>query len=202
SALAARFLAREDAGRLLVIGAGALAPQLARAHAAVRPIRRVLVWNRTPARAGAVAAELAAEGLVAEAAPDLEAAVRQADIVTCCTMSREPLVRGAWLQPGAHVDLVGAFTPDMRESDDAVMRRARVFVDTFDGALAEAGDVVLAMASGALERSAIRADLFGLCRGERPGRTAPDEITVFKSVGCALEDLVAARLVVERAGPG
>jgi alanine dehydrogenase len=201
SALAADFLARPDAERLLVVGAGALAPQLARAHAARRPIRRIQVWNRTAERAAALAGRLAADGLAAEPAPDLEGAVREADIVTCCTMSREPLVRGAWLKPGAHVDLVGAFTPAMRESDDEVMRRGSVFVDTFDGALTEAGDVLLALASGALERAAIRADLMGLCRGEHPGRTAPEEITVFKSVGSALEDLVAARLVVERAGP-
>jgi ornithine cyclodeaminase len=198
SALAADYLARPDAARLLVVGAGAMAPHLARAHAAVRPIRRIEIWNRTPARAAAVAAGLAGEGLEAVAAADLEAAVGAADIVSCCTMSREPLVLGAWLRPGTHLDLIGAFTAAMRETDDAAMRRSAVFVDTFDGALAEGGDLIQAIAAGSLDRAAIRADLFQLCRGLRPGRASAAEITVFKSVGCALEDLVAARLVVER----
>jgi ornithine cyclodeaminase len=175
-----------------------MAPHLARAHAAMRPIRRIEIWNRTPARAVAVAAELAGEGLEAVAAADLEAAVATADLVSCCTMSQEPLVLGAWLRPGTHLDLIGAFTAGMRETDDAAMRRSAVFVDTFDGALAEGGDVIQAIAAGALDRAAIRADLFQLCRGLRPGRASAAEITVFKSVGCALEDLVAARLVVER----
>jgi ornithine cyclodeaminase len=123
--------------------------------------------------------------------------VRDADIVSCATMSREPLVRGAWLKPSAHVDLVGAFTPEMRESDDEVMRRGEVFVDTLEGALAEAGDILQAIASGALAKERIRADLHGLCAGLHPGRSDPAAITVFKSVGTALEDLVAARLVHE-----
>jgi ornithine cyclodeaminase len=197
SALAASYLARPDARRLVVVGAGALAPHLVRAHAHVRPIAEVAVWNRTPARAAAVAEELAAEGIAAVATPDLEAAVRAADIVTCATMSREPLVHGAWLAPGCHVDLVGAFTPEMREADNETMRRGEVFVDTFEGALAEAGDILRAIAAGALARDAIRADLQALCRGEHPGRTSEAAITVFKSVGTALEDLIAAKLVHE-----
>ena len=197
SALAAGYLARPDASRLVMVGAGALAPHMVRAHAAVRPIREVRVWNRTHAKAEAVAAELAAEGFAAEAVRDLEAAARGADVVSCATMSAEPVLRGDWLAPGTHLDLVGAFRPTMREADDAAIRRAEVFVDTRAGALAEAGDVIQALASGALSEAAIRADLFDLCRGLHPGREAAEAITLFKSVGTALEDLAAARLVVE-----
>ncbi|MFO1071054.1 MAG: ornithine cyclodeaminase family protein [Geminicoccaceae bacterium] len=195
SALAASFLARPDATRLLVVGAGALGPNLARAHASVRPITEIAVWNRTPARAETVAAELAAEGFDARAEPDLDAALGWADIVTCATMSRDPLVRGDRLRPGTHVDLVGAFAPDMRESDDALMRRAHLVVDARDAALAEAGDILQAIASGAIDADAIRSDLFELVRGTGLGRPSAEAVTVFKSVGNALEDLVAARLV-------
>jgi ornithine cyclodeaminase/alanine dehydrogenase-like protein (mu-crystallin family) len=124
--------------------------------------------------------------------------VRRAHIVSCGTLSTEPLVRGAWLQPGTHLDLVGAFTPTMREADDEALRRARVFLDTRAGAMTEAGEIVQAMASGALQRDDIQGDLFDLARGDVPGRSSPDEITLFKSVGCSLEDLVAAELCFVR----
>lgn len=198
SAMAAGWLARADARRLLVIGAGALGPHLARAHSAARPIEAIRIWNRTADRAVAVAEALQAEGLPAEATVDLDAALGWADIVSCGTMSREPLVRGTLLRPGAHVDLVGAFTATMRESDDAAMARARVFVDARDAALAEAGDILLAIAAGAFAAADIQADLFELARGTAAGRRSDDEITLFKSVGNALEDLAAARLVVGR----
>ncbi len=198
SAMAAGWLARADARRLLVIGAGALGPHLARAHSAARPIEAIRIWNRTADRAVAVAEALQAEGLPAEATVDLDAALGWADIVSCGTMSREPLVRGGLLRPGTHVDLVGAFTATMRESDDAAMRRARVFVDARDAALAEAGDILLAIAAGAFAAADIQADLFELARGTAAGRRSDDEITLFKSVGNALEDLAAARLVVGR----
>lgn len=198
SALAARHLAREDASTHLMIGAGALAPHLVRAHAAVRPIRRVLLWNRTRERAERLASALAAEGLAAEIVEDRGAAVAEADIVTCATLSRTPLVEGRQVRPGTHVDLVGAFRPDMRESDDELIRRARVFVDTREGALAEAGDIVQAIASGVLSAGEIAGDLYDLCSGRVAGRREPDEVTVFKSVGTAVEDLVAAARVLER----
>ncbi len=196
SALAARFLAREDASTLLVIGAGSLAPHLVRAHATVRPVRRVMVWNRTPARARALAETLAREGFEARAVEDRIAALAEAEIVSCATMSPEPLMSGEHLRPGTHVDLVGAFRPDMREGDDALMRRARVYVDTMAGALAEAGDILRALESGALAEDAICGDLYALCQGKAEGRKDPAEITVFKSVGSAVEDLAAAALVV------
>jgi ornithine cyclodeaminase len=198
SALAASFLAREDASSLLVVGAGALSPFLARAHAAVRPVRRIRIWNRTQANAQTIVAGLADLGLDVAVAPDLDAAVAEADIVSSCTIAPEPLIKGALLRPGAHVDLVGGFTPTMREADDDAIRRARVHVDTLAGATKEAGDIVQPLASGALAREAIAGDLFGLARGEIAGRGSAQEITLFKSVGAALEDL-AAGIAVYRA---
>lgn len=191
SALAASYLARKDASRLLVIGAGALSPFLAKAHAAVRPITTIRIWNRTPANAEKVAAALRAEGLPASAVGDLDAELAEADVVASATISNTPLVKGALLKPGAHVDLVGGFTPDMREADDDAIKRARVYVDTRAGATKEAGDIVQPLASGLLKSEAIIADLHELARGEKQGRQTDSEITLFKSVGAALEDLAA-----------
>ena len=198
SALAASYLAREDASRLLVIGAGALSSFLAKAHSAVRPIETIRIWNRTPANAEKIAAELRAEGFAAEAASDLETELGKADIVSSATISSTPLVSGALLKAGAHVDLVGGFTPDMREADDDAIRRARVFVDTRAGATKEAGDIVKPLASGVLSEGGIVAELAELARGEKKGRESAAEITLFKSVGAALEDL-AAGIAVYRA---
>ncbi|MGI6854921.1 ornithine cyclodeaminase family protein [Mesorhizobium sp. 1B3] len=197
SALAATYLAREDAAKLLVVGAGALCPFLAKAHSAVRSIDEVRIWNRTDANAEKAAEALRADGLNATATTDLDAALGWADIVSCATISTDPLVRGARLKPGAHVDLVGGFTPSMREADDETIRRARVHVDTRAGATKEAGDIVQPLASGVLSEAAILADLFELTRGEKPGRQSPNDITLFKSVGAALEDLAAGIAVYE-----
>jgi ornithine cyclodeaminase/alanine dehydrogenase-like protein (mu-crystallin family) len=202
SALAASFLARADASRMVMVGAGALAPFLVRAHAAVRPIRRVSLWNRDPARAAAVAETLATEGIAATPVTDLEQAVREADIVSCATLSREPLVKGAWLRAGAHLDLVGAYSPAMRESDDEAVRRARLFVDTRAGALKEGGDIVQPLADGVIRKGDIEAELSELCRGGVTVERAADDITLFKSVGTAIEDLAAAMLVWRRCGDG
>jgi len=198
SALAADYLARRDASRLLMVGTGTLAPQLIAAHRAVRPIKAVAIWGRTPAKAAALAERLTADGIAAAPAPDLEAAVRAADVISCATMTTEPLIRGAWLAPGQHLDLVGGYTPAMREADDEAVRRARVYVDTRGGALEEAGDVVQPLASGVIGESDIAGDLFELTRQQAAGRERADEITLFKSVGTALEDLAAAQLAVER----
>jgi ornithine cyclodeaminase len=195
SALAASYLARADAEHLVMIGAGALAPHLVRAHTAVRPIRRVTLWNRTHGRAVALAFGLTVTGIEATIADDLETAVREADIVCCATLATEPIVRGAWLKPGAHVDLVGGFTPKMREADNDAIKRARVYVDTRAGAGREAGDIAIPLRRGILTKKAIRGDLFELCRGKAKGRTSDQQITLFKSVGCAIEDLAAAMLV-------
>jgi len=192
SALAADYLARKDASKLLVVGAGALSPFLARAHSAVRPIREIRIWNRTPANAQKVVDELAGSGLDVSVTSDLDEAIGWADVVSCATISNTPVVKGALLKPGTHVDLVGAFTPTMRESDDGAIARSRVYVDTRAGATKEAGDIVQALASGVLTPEAIVADLHELARGEKSGRRGDQEITLFKSVGAALEDLAAA----------
>jgi ornithine cyclodeaminase len=197
SALAAGFLARDDSTVHLMVGTGALAPYLVAAHATVRPIRETRIWGRDHPKAVALAGDLAAAGMAAVAVTDLAAAVLEADIVTCATLAREPLIRGDWLRPGTHLDLVGGYTPEMRETDDAATARARVYIDTAT-ALHEAGDIVQPLASGALARDRIAGDLFSLTRGTGVGRLEPGEITLFKSVGTALEDLAAATLAFDR----
>jgi len=197
SALAADYLARPDAARMVMVGAGTLAPHFIRAHLAMRPLTDIALWARRPEQASALAAQLAAEGLPVRAVTDLEVAVCDADLVSCATQSREPIVHGAWLKPGAHLDLAGAYLPVMRECDDEAVRRARIFVDTRAGALAEAGDLLQPIKAGVIGPEAILADLHDLARGTAQGRGSPDEITLFKSVGTALEDLAAARLAVE-----
>lgn len=198
SALASSYLSRSDASRLLVVGTGALAPYMAAAHCAVRPIDNVMVWGRSHARAVDMAAALGATGLRAEAVHDLGAALAHADVVSCATTSREPLIAGRQVNPGLHVDLVGAFTPHMRESDDELVRRATIFVDTFGGALKEAGDLVQPMNRSVIGREDIVAELADLVKGAHPGRRTAGEVTLFKSVGTALEDLCAAQLVARR----
>ena len=195
SALAASYLARDDAAHLVMVGAGALAPHLVQAHSAVRPIKHVTLWNRTRGNAVKLAFALSLRGIEPEIADDLETAVREADIVSCATLSATPLVRGKWLKKGAHLDLVGAYTPKMRESDDDAVKRARVYVDTRIGAPKEGGDIAQPLKSGVLKKDAIRGDLFELCRGKAKGRTSAAQITLFKSVGTAIEDLAAAMLV-------
>ena len=197
SALAARYLAREDATQHLIIGAGALAPFFAKAHASARPIREISIWNRTARRAEEVAVALRAQGFPAQPGADLEAAVRRADIVTCLTGADRPVLQGAWLKAGAHVDLVGGFKPTMRESDDETLTRSRVYVDTHH-AMEEAGDLLDPLQRGVIVESDIQGDLFQLCRGEIAGRERADEITLFKSAGTAVEDLAAAILVWRR----
>jgi len=199
SALAARFLARADARTLLIVGTGRIARELASFHVALRPtISSVLVWGRSSVHAATLVRELARQGIGASVAENLGRAVAGADIVSCATLSMAPLIHGEWVRPGTHVDLVGGYTPAMREADDALIAKARVFVDTREGALHEAGDIVAPIAAEVLHADTV-ADLEDLCRGRKPGRQAADEITVFKSVGAALEDLAAAIEVVERA---
>ncbi len=200
SALAARYLARADAKKLLLVGAGALAPFLARAHASVRPIEAVAVWNHRPEGAHRLADSLTAQGFRARAVEKLEDAAREADVISCATLSQTPLVAGAWLGAGQHLDLVGAYSMRMREADDAALKRARIFIDS-SAALSEGGDIAIGLQSGVLTRVDVVADLAALVRGA-PGRGGDREVTLFKSVGAAIEDLTAAMLVwkkVERA---
>ena len=199
SALAADYLARKDAETMTLVGAGALAPHFVRAHAAVRPVKRVFIHTRTIAKGVALAAELAQHGLEVHSVTDLEHAVRQSDIVTCVTTSTTPIVKGAWLKPGAHVDLAGAFKPTMRETDGDVVARSSVYVDTREGALAEAGDLLQARDEGKFDFANVKGDLFDLCRGKVSGRVSDSEITLFKSAGTAIEDLATAIMVYQKA---
>ena len=193
-ALGAGFLAREDATKLLVVGSGRIASLAADAFRAVRPIDKVAVWNVHEAGAARLVFDLRAKGIDAYVAPDLERAVGDADIVSCATLAERPVIKGAWLKPGVHLDLVGSFTPFMREADDEVFRRGRVWLDTYD-ALKESGELLDPIRDGVIAASDIAGSLAELCRGERKGRADDGEITVFKAVGNALSDIAAAGLV-------
>ena len=197
SALAARTLAPPHPTRLLMVGAGALAPFLIRAHCAVRSYQQIALWNHRPERAHALASQLQAEGLPVTVVEALEPAVRAADVVSCATLSAQPLIHGDWLHEGQHIDAVGAYRPDMRETDDRVIERAQLFCDTRQGALKEGGDLAQPLAAGLINPQSIAADLFDLVRGHHPGRREAEAITFFKSVGTAIEDLAAAIAVWE-----
>lgn len=195
SLLAASQLARPDSAVLAVVGAGRIARQLVAAYGSAFALRRIVVWNRHVERARRLVDDL---GLAyAEVGTDLASACAEADIITCATLAEAPLVRGAWLRPGTHLDLVGGFKPSMRETDDEAVGRARVYVDTLPGALAEAGDILGPLKDGVITESDIVGDLFALTQGRAPGRSSEREVTLFKSVGHALEDLVAAAAVYE-----
>jgi ornithine cyclodeaminase len=195
SALAADHLARTDAERLLVVGSGTLAAHMVRAHSVVRGYRDIAIWGRQADKVVALVERLRAEGYPVRACAELREGVQQADTISCVTTSREPLVLGEWLRPGTHLDLVGAFLPSMRETDSEAVRRARIVVDTREGALEEAGDLLIPMAEGVIGEGDIHTQLSDLLQG-RGWRQDAAEITLFKSVGYALEDLIAARLLV------
>lgn len=195
SALACKYLAREDASVLLMIGTGTLVPHLVEAHMSVRPIEQVMIWGRNPAKSRHIVDALEKSGVEAVAVTNLDKAVQEADIISAATSSFRPLIRGALLTPGTHVDLVGAFKPDMTEADPISFGRSRIFVDDYDAVLEEAGDLLQAMAAGQMGRDDILGDLHALCSGRVRGREGPDDITLFKSVGVSIEDLVAAELI-------
>jgi ornithine cyclodeaminase len=198
SALAARYLAPEGAEKLLMIGTGVLAQHLPMAHASVRPIKQVKIWGRDPEKAAALAQTFTAQGLSAEPAGNLADAVAWADVISTATLSKTPILQGAWLRPGQHIDLVGAFRPDMREADDAVLGRARIFCDTRAGAMKEAGDLCDPLARGIITEADMEADLFDLAEGRVTMQRGADDITLFKSAGTAIEDLAAAMLAYRR----
>jgi len=198
SALAASFLARPDARSLLIVGAGRIAALACDAFKAVRAIERVAIWARDFEKAEALASQLRAGGHDAAAASSLQDAVAAADIISCATLSTEPLIRGEWLMPGTHLDLVGSFTPAMRETDDACMARSRVYIDSHE-AMTESGDLAMPIASGALDATVIVGTLADLASGSVGGRASAEEITVFKAVGTALADIAAAALVYRSA---
>lgn len=199
SALASSYLSRQNTSSMLMVGTGTLAPNLIKAHAAVRPIEEVLIWGRSAEKAQALAEELSAEKkLNVKAVTDLEKAAGKVDLISVATMSMTPLIKGSWLKNGQHLDLVGAYRPDMREADDEAIKRCDLFVDTYYGATHETGEIVIPLKEGTITEEDLNGDLFELCRGEVKGRQNDDQITLFKSTGHALEDLAAAKQVYSR----
>lgn len=197
SALASSYLSRRSATKLLMVGTGAMAPHLVAAHAVVRGITDVCIWGRRPSAAAALADKLAGSNFRVTITENLEDAVGAADIISCATLAVEPLIMGSWLQDGQHLDLIGAFKPEMREVDEAALLRAKIYVDTRSGAFAEAGEIVQAIRQGVLTEADICGELAELARGSVPGRQQDHDITLFKSVGTALEDLAAAELAMQ-----
>ena len=197
SAFAAKYLARAEAEEMLMVGTGRLALNLIEAHAVHRPLKRIRIWGRSRHKAEELRMQAIALGFQTEVVADLAAAAHSADIISCATLSSEPLIKGEWLKPGTHLDLVGAFTPTMRESDDEAIRRSRIFVDTREGAMKEGGDIAMPLKSGVIDASDIVAELKDFASGRHPGRQSGDEITLFKSVGAALEDLAGAILAYQ-----
>ena len=192
SALASSYLSRKDSSSLLMIGTGALSTNLIKAHASVRPIKEVYVWGRDFEKAKAICNELQNEPFTVTAIKTIEEKISDVAIISCATLSKTPLVLGKYLKAGQHIDLVGAYKKDMREADDEAIRKASVFLDTFQGGLKESGDIVIPLQNGTLSEEEIKSDLFQLCSNQASGRNSEEEITLFKSVGHAIEDLAAA----------
>lgn len=200
SALASRYLSRPDSRRLLMVGTGKLAPYFIEAHAAVRSIEEVMVYGRDQTKRQAVCEAVRPLGFDAQPVDSLPDAAGNADIISSATTSKTPVVLGEWLGKGVHLDLVGAYKPDMREVDGAAVSKACVFVDTFGGVMGEGGDILQAIGEGMFNQADIKADLAALCTGQHEGRTSDDEITLFKSVGAAIEDFAAAKLLFKAIG--
>lgn len=201
SALASTYLSRNDSTKLLMVGTGNLAPHLIAAHATARPITEILIWGRRVEAAEKLAVILGKSSFSVTVSENLETAVKQADIISCATLAMDPLIKGKWLTPGQHLDLVGAFSPDMREADREAVSRADIHVDTRAGALSEAGEIVQAISDGTIDEADIRGELRDLVTGNAAGRTSSESITLFKSVGTAVEDLAAAELVLKNHQP-
>lgn len=193
SLLGARLLMRPGSRRLAILGAGAVADSLVEAYGALIPELEVRLWARRPE----AAAGFAVRHPGVEPAADPASAVAWADIVACCTMARDPVLRGDWLRPGQHVDLIGAYTPEMREADDQVLRRGRLFVDSRATTIGHIGELMIPMAARVIGTGDVLGDLHELVAG-RAGRRSDDEITVFKNGGGAHLDLMTARMILAR----
>ena len=202
SALASVYLSNIDASKLLMVGSGRMARNLIAAHRAVRPLQQISVYNHNIEGAQKLVNELIAEGINAKVCTQeqLPNVAAQADIISCATMSKEPIIKGEWLSAGCHLDLVGGFTPEMQEADNAALKKAKIFVDTRAGALSEAGDIIIPLIAGDIKEDDIQAELTELCSETHLGRLEykdPDKtITLFKSVGDSREDLAAAILAL------
>lgn len=198
SALASRYLSRDDSKTLLVIGTGRVARQLVAAHCSVRPIEEVRIWGRNTAHARQAAEQASRDsGLRCDCVPDVESGVAGADIISSATSAEEPVLRGEWVGPGTHIDLVGAYKPTMVEADTKLVAKSdQVWIDTMEGAKDEAGDLIQAAAAGVFSFDVVSGDMFRMSSGDVSLRKHADEITLFKSVGTALQDLAAAQLCV------
>ena len=195
SLCAARLLARKDSARILIVGAGTVAASLFQAYGAAFPGARFQIWNRTPVSAARMATVFPG----AEAVTDLEGAVRSADIITCATMATDPVIKGAWLRPGQHLDLIGAYRPDIREADDTALRRARIFVDSRATTIGHIGELKIPLAHGVIGLGDVLADYYDLESGTF-ARRYEEEITLFKNGGGAHLDLMTARYILDRVG--
>jgi ornithine cyclodeaminase len=197
SALASSLMSRPDSASLLMIGTGALSTEIIMAHCSVRPIKEVFVWGRSRQKAQAIVDQLRIEGVTIATIENIEDQISNVDIISCATLSATPLVLGKYLSPGQHLDMVGAYKPDMREMDDETLSRVELYVDNIEGATKETGDLAIPIKNGSLQISAIKADLFDLAKGQKQVKRNDSTITCFKSVGHALEDLAAASLAFE-----
>lgn len=198
SALASSYLSRKDAEHLLIVGSGKVAQHLVQAHRVVRNFRRISIWARNPDKMNRMVEALALEGIQAETVENLETTAREADVISCATLSATPVIRGEWIKEGTHLDLIGSHQPHTRETDNDAIRKSRIFVDSRMGALHETGDLALPIAEGIISEKDVKAELAELIRGIHPGRENEQEITLFKSAGLAVEDLAAALLVYEK----
>jgi len=201
SALAASYLARDDSKILLIVGGGKVAQHLVQAHSAVRAYDQIFIWTRSESKGGDLVLNLQQAGFHNVVYADkLEEAVRRADVISCATLSHEPLINGEWIKAGTHLDLIGSHTPKTREVDDSAILKSSIFVDSRAGALHETGELAIPIATGVLDPASIKGDIEELCCGEIMGRSSSDEITLFKSAGLAIEDLAAALLVYRNVG--
>ena len=197
SALAADYLVNKNVDTLLMIGTGNLAPHMIKAHCVVRNYSRILIWGRNEEKAERLALSLNIKDKEILAKNDLKEALNVADVISCATLTQKPLIMGDWIKPGQHLDLVGAFTPDMAEADSKAIAKSKVVVDTYEGALSESGELINALKEGRIKKEHILSDLRELVLEEKKIRKDSNDITLFKSVGTALEDLAAAELVIE-----
>lgn len=195
SALVSSYLSREDSENLLVVGGGKVAQHLVQAHLAVRNFKKVSIWMRNTEKLNQFIIFLKEQGIEAEAVTNLEKSAREADVISCATLSKTPVIKGEWVKPGTHLDMIGSHKPDTRETDDNAIRKSTIFVDSRMGALHETGELALPITAGIISEKDVKADIVELIKGMHPGRTSSEEITLFKSAGLAVEDLAAALLV-------